>query len=543
MLALSPLFGPLCAPCHGERGAGDGPAADLMWPHPAPLNGPLRLSDPARRIREGVPGTAMPAFKTLSAADRATLLADLRHLGAREPAPVPVPPPPADLAALAPHGARLWQAEGCAGCHDERAALTNADGGPADQYALTRHPLKGGDHPADLYRAITRGRPGTPMPGRPDLAPADRWALVGYLRTQRGIIEPRPGLPPRGAPRVAREDLWGTIPTPSLATAVPILQSRRADQCGRCHPQIHAAWAESRHALATGPGLLGQYHGRPARFARGCDRCHAPQAASPSDPAHADGVSCVGCHVRAHGKLTARASDGPPGLPLRPTPRLQRSDFCMPCHALPLSAAVAGRPLLDTWREWAASPYLPAGIQCQHCHLGGGDHRMAGAHDAAAVRRAVAVTTTPPQVVDGQLEVTITVRNVGAGHHFPTTATPRAVLRVRQRRGGERLDTHAALWAIGRTVEHDQAGWREVADTRIPAGGRLQRTYRAPRLPGVDRLEIDLHLFPDWFYTRAFAAWLKRDDLSATARAAYAEALRAGEASVIRVDWRVLSLP
>lgn len=512
-----------------------------MWPRPADLTGPLALGDVPRRIREGVPGTAMPAFADLDAADQARLIADVRSLGAVEPPAVAVPTPPPNLAALR-GGEAIWRSAGCAGCHDQRPALLDNTGQPADLYDLRTAPLKGGPQPADLFVAITRGRPGTPMPGRSDLSVADRWALVAWLLQRRGTVDSHPRLPPKAARPSAREVLWAQIPTSALETPLPIMQSRRADQCGRCHPHTFEQWGASRHAQATGPGLTGQYIGRGRGFSAQCDRCHAPQATDPGDAAHADGISCVGCHVRAHGKLTKHATQ-PPGLALKPTPRLGRSDFCMPCHNLPLRSAVNGRPLIDTWREWAASPYLPAGVQCQHCHLGEGDHRMVGAHDADAVRRAVQVEADAPRLVDGRIEVTVRVRNIGAGHHFPTTATPRAVLRIRQRHGAERLDATARLWAIGRTVEHAEGRWREIADTRIPAGATLTRTYRVAHAPGADAVEVDLHMFPDWFYTRAFRAWLTRDDLPAAARAAYSKALADGDARVIRAHWSVLPLP
>ena len=220
-----------------------------------------------------------------------------------------------------------------------------------------------------------------------------------------------------------------------------------------------------------------------------------------------------------------------------------RSDFCMPCHNLPMSAAINGRPLIDTWREWAQSPYLPAGVQCQTCHLGQGDHRMAGAHDPESVRRAVQMRIEPPRLEGSAVILTVTLRNIGAGHHFPTTATPRAVLRVRQLKGRQRVEATSRLWAIGRTVEHGAQGWREIADTRIAAGDTLTRTYRVARAVGVDAVEVDLHFFPDWFYTGMFRGQLSRGDLVPAARAAYAQALEAGEGNVIRVDWQVRPLP
>ncbi|MGK0361627.1 MAG: hypothetical protein ACI9U2_003945 [Bradymonadia bacterium] len=509
-----------------------------MWPRPANLTGPLKLGAVKRSIVGGVPGTLMPAFNTLSGPRLEALVTFVATLGPKVAPAVIAPPRPA-LLPDARVGATLWTTQGCAACH-AGSALDLAE--LADLFDVFTRPLKGGDALEDLFITISQGRPGTPMRARPDLSVEDRWALAVYIRSRRQTIDATLRLPPAGANSVSQDRLWASIPTPALSSPLPILQSRRAAQCGRCHPKTHAEWSASRHAMATGPGLVGQYPGQPPTFARGCDRCHAPQAQGPSDSAHADGVSCVGCHVRGAGKLAVdagRDGRGPPGIPLRVEPRLARSDFCMPCHNLPLSAAVAGRPLLDTWREWAQSPYLPAGVQCQTCHLGQGDHRMVGAHDPDTVRRAVEVRVDQPRVDGDAVVMTVRIRNIGAGHHFPTTATPRAVLRVRQIRGTRRLNETSRLWAIGRTVAHDAQGWREIEDTRIPAGDTLTRTYRVALADGVDAIEADVHFFPDWFYTRIFRGQLMRNDLATGPRAAFEQALADGQGSVIRVDWQV----
>lgn len=556
-----------CAPCHGETGAGDGPAADLLWPRPRDLRGPLRLgadrASVVRAIRRGVPGTAMPAFTGREPAEIDALtqiverIADWR--GGFDP-PVddaPLPPPTPDEAA---RGAALWTSAGCAGCHGpggagdgpSAAGLRDADGAPADLYDLRTAPLKGGDALADVFRALTRGRPGTPMAAFVALPAADRRALSAHVLSLRtGPISTAWRLPPPDAPARARDDWWGVRPLPDPGPPPPELPPSlvAADplRCGTCHPAQHASWRGSRHALAAGPGLVGQYHGAAEGFATRCNACHAPLAVQQRDPArHAEGVTCAACHVRAHRK---HGPPGPgsarlpaPGVAAAPTPRFGRSDLCLPCHNLPLSAAVEGRPLLDTWREWAASPYLPAGVQCQHCHMPGGDHGVAGAHDPEMARRAVRLEVAPPRIEGGAVVVEATVRNVGAGHHFPTTATPRAVLRVRQLGPDGPIVSTAESWAIGRTLTREDGRWREVADTRIPAGEARARRYRRPRHPDATRVEVSLHLFPDWFYARFFRARLA-GALAAPARADFEAALAEAEGSAILIDFARLDLP
>ncbi|HUI96350.1 MAG TPA: cytochrome c [Xanthobacteraceae bacterium] len=65
------MFAAHCALCHGANGDGRGPRRAAMDPAPADLTLPP-WSDPASAgklylaIRDGVPGTAMPSWPTLS---------------------------------------------------------------------------------------------------------------------------------------------------------------------------------------------------------------------------------------------------------------------------------------------------------------------------------------------------------------------------------------------------------------------------------------------------------------------------------------------
>jgi hypothetical protein len=101
----------------------------------------------------------------------------------------------------------------------------------------------------------------------------------------------------------------------------------------------------------------------------------------------------------------------------------------------------------------------------------------------------------------------VTIQSVRVGHYFPTYVTPRVVVR------GELLDRSGAPvagsakeTAIGRDVPLDLS--REIADTRIPPGGRFAFDYRH-RLsrPGLS-LRVTVTVYPDHFYTRFFASLL-----------------------------------
>jgi high-affinity iron transporter len=68
------IYRSTCASCHGDRGAGDGPAAPGLDPPPANLSDREALADASpqdfyRRITIGVAGTAMPGYETILSAD------------------------------------------------------------------------------------------------------------------------------------------------------------------------------------------------------------------------------------------------------------------------------------------------------------------------------------------------------------------------------------------------------------------------------------------------------------------------------------------
>ncbi|MBS0422570.1 MAG: FTR1 family protein [Proteobacteria bacterium] len=78
-LASAPaLYERECSGCHGVNGLGDGPASRAMDPPPANFQDATRMSRRSvfslyNTITQGVSGTAMPSFATLSEADRWTL--------------------------------------------------------------------------------------------------------------------------------------------------------------------------------------------------------------------------------------------------------------------------------------------------------------------------------------------------------------------------------------------------------------------------------------------------------------------------------------
>jgi mono/diheme cytochrome c family protein len=78
------LFAAHCATCHGPEGHGDGPAVAGLAKPPADFAAGWKLAADAESMRRvivrGIPGTAMPAAPTMTAADLDALVAYVRSL-------------------------------------------------------------------------------------------------------------------------------------------------------------------------------------------------------------------------------------------------------------------------------------------------------------------------------------------------------------------------------------------------------------------------------------------------------------------------------
>jgi hypothetical protein len=324
------------------------------------------------------------------------------------------------------------------------------------------------------------------------------------------------------------------------ASFTPVERSLAPRDCGACHPTQHEDWRRSIHARSMGPGVAGQLiemARRDPAGARGCLVCHAPLAeqapltrtaagleANPAfDPdLQGEGVVCATCHVRGHQRFGPPPRPGAQGLR---TPRAQlphngatytgayeRAEFCAACHQFgPSGLQLNGKPLENTYEEWRSSPAARRGQQCQHCHMPDRRHLWRGIHDPEMVKSGVRVTLhlDRPRYRPGQrLRATVTVASVNVGHYFPTYVTPQIVVRaVLLGRDGQAITATAQEGVIGRQVPLDLS--REIADTRIPPGGRFVLRYDRPLDgPGLT-LRVTVTVYPDHFYTGFFAALLE----------------------------------
>jgi len=567
-----PLYERLCLACHGVNGDGRGPAAPYTWPAPRALGRgefkwrstavgqPASDDDLRTTILRGASGTSMPGFgDVLNPVQIDQLLEIVRSFSPGAPGVGPAvtlgtPPPPDAL-----RGAALWREKGCPACHGPRGdghgpSAFALRAPPYDLNVAFHRPREPGAEAARRAAAlsIATGLTGTAMPGYAGtLGDADLWALADHIVALSAGRDPATrALHPatieadRRAP-IATSTWPGTGDAeevavfgaavapqgPPPAGLAPAEASLRGRQCARCHIKQYREWETSLHRGAASPGVLAQteYGMAPDRRAA-CLRCHAPLAEQAVDPVLlGDSVSCAGCHVRGwvrHGPPgVAPSLLALPGYPLVTVGLYERADFCLPCHQLAPRDAVAGRPLLDTYREWLEGPYMRRGVQCQHCHMANREHAVLGVHDPQTVRQGVELTASAHRR-DGAVTAIATLRNIGAGHYLPTTATPALWLVV------SLVDAHGDAIAgavdrlrIGRDVWFD-GEWHERADTRIPPGEAVTfaRAWTAGRTARATAARLALEVHPDAFYERFYADKLA-GALAPAQRALYQQAL------------------
>lgn len=278
-----------------------------------------------------------------------------------------------------------------------------------------------------------------------------------------------------------------------------------------------------------GPGVAAQVTGMFANepeSARACLDCHAPLAEqSPEHPdfdasLQAQGLVCAACHLRGHqrfgpprrdGSRTGPARESLPHNGVTRTSAFLRSEFCGSCHQFaPDGFALNGKLLENTLAEWRASPAARQGLQCQDCHMPDRRHLWRGIHDSEMVRSGVEIsmTTDRPRYRPGdQVRATLTVTSRRVGHYFPTYVTPRVIVRAELLDAqGQSVPGGREERAIGREVSLDLS--REIADTRIPPGGRFTLSYRRQLDRSGLRLHVGVTVYPDHFYTGFFESLL-----------------------------------
>jgi DMSO reductase family type II enzyme heme b subunit len=184
------LYGAKCALCHGPDGKGDGPAAERLLPRPRDFtagkykirttSGPLPTDDDlVRIIRDGMPGTSMPAWGAVikDAKDMQALVGHVKGFAegfkSGKPEPAKMPSEVGSSEASIKRGKEMFEAIECNKCHGQAGRGDPAPGSDLkDDWGNPVRPanlhkawtFRGGHERKDVVTRLVTGVAGTPMP-------------------------------------------------------------------------------------------------------------------------------------------------------------------------------------------------------------------------------------------------------------------------------------------------------------------------------------------------------------------------------------------
>ena len=243
-----------CAGCHGDNGAGDGEAARRMIPPPRDFTGNALYqirstpsgqlpvdADLLRSIDEGLPGTAMPAWKSrLSDHQRRDVLAYIKTFSpyfadtTQHPQPIAFGKAPGSGGSTEALkvGRQFYDSIGCRKCHGDQgrgdgpSAPTLKDDAGHPMFAADLHEnwrFNGGGTVEDIYHRLRTGLDGTPMPSFSDLleqkflTETELWRVAQYVRSLSPAETPvvrdviHAPLVSRSLPRSPDDSAWKTV--------------------------------------------------------------------------------------------------------------------------------------------------------------------------------------------------------------------------------------------------------------------------------------------------------------------------------------------
>lgn len=233
------IYNKRCVWCHGEEGAGGGPAAERLNPPPRDFtSGAYKIKttnfkgdvptddDIYRMIKDGMPGTAMPGWSdVITEQDMWDLVAQLKVFseyteeqpGAQVDAGKPVPSSPESIA----KGKPLF-VDRCVECHGKSGkgmAEKKLKGDAAQERIWPRNLTKSwtflaSNDPKEIFTRISTGIPGTPMPNFADpvstkkLSVEERWHVANYAASLAD-----PGKTPQADKTVIKASRVESLPT------------------------------------------------------------------------------------------------------------------------------------------------------------------------------------------------------------------------------------------------------------------------------------------------------------------------------------------
>jgi cytochrome c oxidase cbb3-type subunit 2 len=241
-----------CIGCHGPNGDGNGPAATFLSPRPRDFtlgvfkfrttpSGSLPTDgDLFRTVTRGVRWTAMPPWHELPDKDRFAAITFIKTFSTRWKEETPEPPlvvvarAPKATPELVARGKDLYRQAKCWECHGDEG---RGDGPSANQLKdesdlpvrpadFSKGQFKGGGHVTDIFRTMTLGLDGTPMPSFADsMSDDERWAISYFVLSLSAWADPLTGrkleLPPQARALLNSPDAGAAHPRLALDPARP----------------------------------------------------------------------------------------------------------------------------------------------------------------------------------------------------------------------------------------------------------------------------------------------------------------------------------
>jgi cbb3-type cytochrome c oxidase subunit III len=208
------VYAKYCSQCHGENGDGQGIATRFLKPEPRDFtSGMYKVrstetgnlptdADLEHVVKVGLPYTGMPAFPNLSDAQVSAVVDYIKAFSPDfedpelTPEAIPLPSPPSYSEERAQQGREIYEGTGCSGCHgaqgrgDGASAPTLRDNwGNHIRAANLSMPwtFRGGGTREDIFRTLSTGFNGTPMPGfYGALEEEDIWSIVDFIVSLSG---------------------------------------------------------------------------------------------------------------------------------------------------------------------------------------------------------------------------------------------------------------------------------------------------------------------------------------------------------------------
>ena len=196
-----------CALCHGVKGDGKGPAAELLLPKPRDFtSGIYKIRSTANKtpsdqdlyriVTEGMPGTSMPPWDVLPERERWNVVAYIKTFAGDKlkepPKKLDLPKDVSSSEESIKRGREMFEAIECHKCHGNagradgpsRPELKDDWGFPVAPANLTqRWTFRGGANRTEIATRIANGVLGTPMPSFLDSVekPEDIWHLTNFI--------------------------------------------------------------------------------------------------------------------------------------------------------------------------------------------------------------------------------------------------------------------------------------------------------------------------------------------------------------------------